>query len=118
MTFISRKETHSYNPVMFTWEKSPSCVKAVEAFDDMGVEYKVVRLDDPWSKGNPMRAELGQMVGRTSVPFIFIGGNYVGGYDGGLSDETPGLVKMAFMGTLRNKLSDVGALKEDAKVET
>ncbi len=102
---------------MFTWEKSPSCVKAVEAFDDMGVDYKVVRLDDPWSEGNPMRAELGKMVGRTSVPFIFIDGNYVGGYDGGVSDEAPGLVKMAFMGTLRTKLSDVGALREKAMAE-
>ena len=96
---------------MFTWEKSPSCVKAIEAFDDMGVEYKVVPLDNPWSEGNPMRAELGKLVGRTSVPFVFIEGKYVGGYDGGLSDEAPGLVKMAFMGTLRNQLSAAGALK-------
>lgn len=96
---------------MFTWEKSPSCVKAVEAFDMMGVDYKIVRLDDPWSKGNPMRAELGKKVGRTSVPFVFISGKYVGGYDGGL-ENAPGLVKMAFQGTLRSSLADAGALKE------
>ena len=100
---------------MFTWEKSPSCVKAIEAFDMMGVEYKVIRLDDPWSKGNPIRAELGKKIGRTSVPFIFIDGTYVGGYDGGLdgtrNDDAPGIVAMAFKGTLRSRLATVGALK-------
>mmetsp|Transcript_13855 Transcript_13855/g.15619 ORF Transcript_13855/g.15619 Transcript_13855/m.15619 type:complete len:96 (-) Transcript_13855:687-974(-) len=95
---------------MFTWEKSPSCVKAVEAFDMMKVKYKVVRLDDPWSKGNLLRAELGNKVGRTSVPFIFIGGTYVGGYDGGVSDEAPGIVSLAFNGTLQDQLKGVGAL--------
>ena len=96
---------------MFTWEKSPSCVKAVEALDMMGADYKIVRLDDPWSEGNPIRSTLGKKVGRTSVPFIFIGGKYVGGYDGGSSDDAPGIVNMAFQGRLRSSLEDVGALK-------
>ena len=101
---------------MFTWEKSPSCVKAIEAFDMIGVDYKVVRLDDPWSEGNPIRAQLGKKIGRTSVPFIFIDGKYVGGYDGGLEDssqDAPGIVTMAFKGTLRSSLADVGALKKE-----
>ena len=63
-----------------------------------------VRLDDPWEKGNPIRAELGKMVGRSSVPCIFIGGKYVGGYDGGVGDDSPGILEMAFKGTLREKL--------------
>jgi glutaredoxin-related protein len=69
-----------------------------------------VRLDDPWEKGNPIRAELGKMVGRSSVPCIFIGGKYVGGYDGGVGDDSPGILEMAFKGTLREKLVAVGAL--------
>lgn len=101
------------NTVMFTWENSPSCKKAVTAFDKMGVDYKIVRLDDPWSKGNPLRAELGKKIGRTSVPFIFMGGEYVGGYDGGLDDSKPGIVDMAFQGTLRSRLEKIGALKEE-----
>jgi len=101
---------------MFTWEQSPSCKKAVEAFDVMGAKVTIVRLDDPWSEGNPMRAELGKMVGRTSVPFVFLDGEYIGGYDGGLEsgdDEmsaAPGMVALAFKGTLREKLESVGAL--------
>ena len=97
---------------MFIWEASPFSKKAIDAFDMMGTDYKIVRLDDPWSKGNPMRAELGKKVGRTSVPFIFVDGNYLGGYDGGINDDAPGIVDLAFKGTLRPKLIDAGAMKE------
>lgn len=96
--------------VMFTWQSSPSCKKAVEAFDLMGANVTIVRLDDPWDKGNPMRAELGKLVGRTSVPFVFVGGEYIGGFDGGISETAPGMVNLAFKGELAPKLKEVGAL--------
>ena len=96
---------------MFTWEASPACKQAVKCLDIAGASYKNVRLDDPWSEGNPIRAELGKMVGRSSVPCIFIGGKYVGGFDGGVGDEKPGILTMAFEGTLREKLKEVGALE-------
>jgi len=77
----------------------------------MNSNVKIVRLDDPWSEGNPMRAALGKKVGRTSVPFVFINGIYIGGYDGGVNDDAPGMVDMAFKGKLLPMLSDAGALK-------
>ena len=98
--------------VMFTWEASPACKKAIKYLDVAGAKYKVVRLDDPWESGNPIRAELGKRVGRSSVPCIFIGGEYVGGFDGGVGDESPGILEMAFKGTLREKLMGVGALDD------
>lgn len=99
--------------VMFTWEASPSCKQAIKYLDIAGASYKIVRLDNPWSEGNPIRAELGKMVGRSSVPAIFIGGKYVGGYDGGIGDDSPGILEMAFRGTLREKLKDAGAMKSE-----
>jgi glutaredoxin-related protein len=71
--------------VMFTWQRSPSCVQATEAFASIGIlnQVQIVRLDDPWNEGNPVRAQIGKRVGRSSVPMIFIGGEYVGGFDGG-----------------------------------
>ena len=106
--------------VMFIWEASPFSKKAIRAMEMMGADVKIVRLDDPWDEGNPMRAELGKRVGRTSVPCMFIGGEYVGGYDGGVGEESPGLVDLAFQGKLIPKLEAAGALKvktEEAKVE-
>ena len=59
-----------------------------------------------------MRAALGKRVGRTSVPFVFIKGNYIGGFDGGIDDDACGMVDMAFKGTLRSKLGEAGAMKD------
>jgi len=98
--------------VMYTWENSPSCKQAIEAFQTIGTAPKIVRLDDPWDEGNPVRATLGRQVGRTSVPFVFIGGQYIGGYDGGLegNPDAGGMVDLAFRGKLREMLTEAGAL--------
>jgi hypothetical protein len=51
------------------------------------------------------------MVGKSSVPAIFLGGKYVGGFDSGVDNmESPGILEMAFKGTLRDELKEVGAL--------
>ncbi|KAL7550716.1 hypothetical protein ACHAWF_013932 [Thalassiosira exigua] len=106
-----RKYVDSAPCVMFTWENSPACKKAVKYLDVAGASYANVRLDDPWDEGNPIRAELGKMVGRSSVPCVFVGGEYVGGFDAGAGEDSPGLMEMAFKGTLREKLRDAGALQ-------
>jgi glutaredoxin len=100
--------------VMFTWESSPSCKKAIEAFDIMGATYKNIRLDDPWDEGNKIRAEISKRVGQSSVPMIFIDGEYVGGYGKGASTKVPGILELAFKGTLRPKLEKAGALNTES----
>lgn len=97
--------------VIFTWQASPACKKALKYLDMAGVAPKIVRLDDPWEEGNPKRAALGRLTGRTSVPSIWIGGEYIGGCEDGPSENAPGLVPMAFKGTLRSKLEKAGALR-------
>ena len=104
-----QEEISSAPVVMFTWEASPACKKAIKYLDIAGASYKVVRLDNPWQEGNPIRAELGKMNRRSSVPAIFIGGQYVGGFDAG-NEKSPGILEMAFKGTLQERLKEVGAL--------
>jgi len=105
--------------VMYTWKASPSCKSAIHAFEIiLGVEsleeevgddlVRIIRLDNPWSEGNPIRAQLGKKVGLTSVPCIFIGGKYVGGFDAGMGADAPGIQAMAFQGTLRPALEAAG----------
>jgi len=110
----SIEETIASSPcVMYTWESSPSCKKAVEAFETIGADVEIVRLDDPWDEGNPVRAVLGRKVGRTSVPFVFVGGKYIGGFDGGVEGDSDasGMVDLAFQGKLRDMLGAAGAMK-------
>ncbi|OEU23133.1 hypothetical protein FRACYDRAFT_178883 [Fragilariopsis cylindrus CCMP1102] len=108
------EETISSAPcVMYTWESSPSCKKAIEAFEIINANVKIVRLDDPWTEGNPIRAVLGRSIGRSSVPFIFINGQYIGGYDGGIendNNDASGMLNLAFQGKLRDMLNDAGAM--------
>lgn len=78
--------------VLFTWESSPACKKALKLIAETGASPKIVRLDDPWSEGNVKRAALGRLTGKSSVPSIWIGGEYIGGCDDGPSDASPGLV--------------------------
>jgi len=97
--------------VVFSWGASPSCKDAFAALDMAGVkQLKTVPLDDPWEEGNKLRAELGKMLGQSSVPAIFIGGEYVGGYSGGPSEKAPGILKLAFQGELQPLLEKAGAL--------
>ena len=108
VTSAVTKEAASAPVVLFTWESSPACKKALKYLEWANVKPHVVRLDNPWSEGNPKRAALGRLTGRSSVPSIWIGGKYVGGCDDGPSDEAPGLVKLAFDGSLPKKLEAAG----------
>lgn len=107
----AQEEAKSAPLVLFTWEVSPSCKKALELLEVAGAKPKVIRLDQPWSEGNKKRAALGRLTGKSSVPSVWIGGRYVGGCDDGPSDTAPGLVKLAFSGRLNKMLDEAGALK-------
>lgn len=64
----------------------------------------MVELDQV-EDGMALRAELGQLVGRTSVPAIWIDGDFIGGCNDG-----PGLLTLDREGTLDTKLKAAGAM--------
>lgn len=85
------------NPVaMFSFTSCPFCRRAKDLLDKKGVKYEVLELDElEGNAGNEIRANLGRKTGRTSVPSIFIGGNYIGGCNDG-----PGLLPLEESGEL------------------
>jgi len=90
--------------VMFSFTSCPFCKLAKEALDAKQVAYKAVELDLE-TDGAAMRARLGARTSRTSVPSIWIGGEFVGGLNDG-----PGLLPLDADGALEPKLRAVGAL--------
>ena len=57
--------------------------------------------------GYPLRAELAELTGRTSVPALYVGGAFVGGCnDGGMG----GVMTLDKSGTLKSLLAEAGAL--------
>jgi glutaredoxin 3 len=95
------------NPVlMLSFTTCPFCVKAKGVLDDMNAKYTVVELDaDP--DGKAIRAEMGDLIGRTSVPAIWIGQEFVGGCNDG---PMGGVVKLNEEGKLEDMLKGVGSI--------
>jgi len=87
--------------VMFSFTTCPFCRRAKDMLEDQGIPYSVVELDElPGNTGNEIRASLGKMTKRTSVPNIFIKQSSIGG----LNDGMPGLVALIESNTLLQKL--------------
>lgn len=85
---------------MFSFTTCPFCRRAKDYLDEQGIAYTVMELDElDGNEGNAIRAVLGKKVKRTSVPSIFIGGNYVGGCNDG-----PGLLPLGESGELAKLL--------------
>ena len=57
--------------------------------------------------GKAIRAEMADIIGRTSVPAIWIGGKFIGGCNDG---PMGGIVKLDDSGELKRMLREVGAL--------
>jgi glutaredoxin-related protein len=51
--------------------------------NELGATVEVVELNLDMELGYPIRAELGKRTGRTSVPSVWIGGQFVGGCNDG-----------------------------------
>ena len=85
---------------MFSFTTCPFCRRAKDLLDEKGIDYKALELDElEGNKGNEIRAVLGKRTKRTSVPSIFIGGQYIGGCNDG-----PGLIPLAESGELDKML--------------
>lgn len=93
-----RDLVHSNDVFMFSFTTCPFCRRAKDALDGEGIRYQALELDeDP--NGNAIRAELGRLVQRTSMPSIFVRGTFVGGCNDG-----PGLLPLLERGELGDLL--------------
>ncbi|KAL9182915.1 hypothetical protein ACHAXT_004194 [Thalassiosira profunda] len=59
-------------------DKMDGLVKDNPILDEKGAKYTVVELDEE-ADGKAIRAEMGDMLGRTSVPAIWIDSTFIGG---------------------------------------
>eukprot|EP00471_Norrisiella_sphaerica_P004646 CAMPEP_0184487376 /NCGR_PEP_ID=MMETSP0113_2-20130426/9944_1 /TAXON_ID=91329 /ORGANISM="Norrisiella sphaerica, Strain BC52" /LENGTH=128 /DNA_ID=CAMNT_0026869663 /DNA_START=275 /DNA_END=661 /DNA_ORIENTATION=- len=106
------KDIKEFPLIVYSYTLSPFCTKAVEVLKAEGANPKVIELGPEWlpglisNEGAAIRAQLGEMYGRTSMPHVFIGGESIGG----LVDGTPGLLPLKEQGILSDKLKAAGAL--------
>ena len=70
--------------VVFAASWCPYCKQAKAALKEAGVEFKDVEVTDA------QKAELKALTGKTSVPQVFVKGQFIGGCnDGGLGGTVP-----------------------------
>lgn len=96
------KKTVSENPVVVyskTWCSYSSEVKYL--FKSLGVESRVIELDELGSEGPQLQKTLEKLTGQHTVPNVFIGGRHIGG-----CTDT---VKLHQEGELEALLSEAGA---------
>ena len=86
------KQAIDTEPVlMYSFTTCPFCLKAKDLLDSLGAKYEVVELNTI-AEGGDIRNELKNLVGRTSVPAVFINGEFAGtsrGSHGVISGEPP-----------------------------
>lgn len=92
--------------LMLSFTTCPFCLKAKDILAQKGVDYKAIELETA-PDGMQMRAQMAEIVGRTSVPAIWIGGKFVGGCNDG---PMGGIVELNRSGELDKMLKEVGAL--------
>ena len=83
---------------MFSFTTCPFCRRAKDYLDGEGIPYVALELDED-DQGNEIRAVLGRKTKRTSMPAIFINGEFIGGCNDG-----PGLLTLANSGELQAML--------------
>ncbi|CAN8300827.1 unnamed protein product [Cochlearia groenlandica] len=75
-----KKTISSHNIVIFSKSYCPYCKRAKSVFKELDQVPHVVELDereDGWS----IQSALGEIVGRRTVPQVFINGKHIGGSD-------------------------------------
>jgi glutaredoxin 3 len=85
---------HSHDVAMFSFSTCPFCRRAKDELQARGIPYTSMELDElegnVGNVGNEIRAELGRLTKRTSVPSIFIQQTFIGG----CNDGSPGLIPL------------------------
>jgi len=93
MTSEFIKETlKKHHVVVFSKSYCPYCKKVKDLFDSLGVKYQSYELDE-MDNGDAIQQELGKLTGATTVPRVFINGEFIGGCDDTLSLHKSGQLK-------------------------
>ena len=92
--------------LMLSFTTCPFCLQAKEVLESSNTKFTVVELDtDP--EGKAIRAELADLIGRTSVPAIWIDGEFIGGCNDG---PMGGIMQLKREGRLDDMLRTAGAI--------
>jgi len=98
--------------IMYSTTTCPFCKSAKKVLDDMNAIYTNIECDVV-EDGAAIRTELEMIIGRSSVPAVFVGGKFVGGCDdGGLG----GVIPLKEKGELESMLIASGSMTATQRI--
>lgn len=62
---------------LYVWKTCPFCIRAIMLLDEKGIDYQVYDIKN--NKGK--KKELFEKTGQNTVPYVFIDGSFIGGFD-------------------------------------
>lgn len=62
---------------LYTWKLCPYCMNAKKLLDEKGIQYEDYNIDNDEAK----RKDLIEKTGQNTVPYVFLDGKFIGGYD-------------------------------------
>lgn len=89
---LIKNEIETNKVVVFSKSYCPFCSATKALFTDMGLEFKVIELDQR-PDGGDIQASLAQMTGQRTVPNTFIDGVQLGGNDKAQAAASSGELK-------------------------
>lgn len=94
--------------VVFSWTTCPYCIKAKRELEATGARFTALEINT-MENGKAIKAELAKRTGRTSVPQIWVKGEFIGGCNDGPKPGY-GVASLAASGALVPMLKAAGAL--------
>ncbi|KFM23777.1 Glutaredoxin-C6 [Auxenochlorella protothecoides] len=87
------KEKNKKNPVVvYSKTYCPYCAEVKSLFQKLKVDAKVIELDS-LADGNDVQQALFEVVGKKTVPQVFVGGQHIGGCDDTMAANDSGKLK-------------------------
>jgi glutaredoxin 3 len=90
---------HDHDVVVISATYCPFSFAVKQALAAEGLLFTAVEWNT-LPEGSALVAELGSLYGRTSIPAVFIGGEYVGGCNDGMGPASPGIRPLIANGLL------------------
>jgi len=73
------KLVYEYKLLVFSKTRCPACVRVKNAFDEAGLDYCYINLDEDCPQGERLFDALEEWTGQRTVPRVFCRGRFVGG---------------------------------------
>jgi len=72
---------NTHEVMIFSKSYCPWCKRTKQLFEEMGIEFHALELDQIGEIGKQIQTQLAEVTGQRTVPNVWIKGKFIGGFD-------------------------------------